>query len=287
MLRDRHDLRTLAYLAATIGLFVYQWTRPGLINPWLYPLSLLLAFTAAVISHNHNHVGLWRWRPLNLLTSYVIGFFYGFPAFAWVPTHNQNHHRFNNSPGDLSISPVVFRRNHLAALAIYPPVTELAKFGLLMRHMRSLEGRRLWGALSEYAVFGGLLALCFALDLRKALVLVILPQIFAKYAIQCVRYFQHIDCAPQSEWDHSRNFVGPVVNALLFNNGFHTVHHHHPGVHWSKLPALHASCAYRISLAFRQRSLPGWFAEVFVLDPGRVWLRRHPAGSSGLSSRHR
>jgi hypothetical protein len=72
VLPDRHELTTLAYLAATIGLFVYQWTRPGLFNPWLYPLSLFLSFTAAVISHNHNHVGLWRWPPLNLVTSYAI-----------------------------------------------------------------------------------------------------------------------------------------------------------------------------------------------------------------------
>jgi beta-carotene hydroxylase len=274
MLRHRSDLKTLAYLAATLGLFVYQWTRPGLFNPWLYPLSLLLSLTAAVISHNHNHVALWRWRPLNLLTSYVIGFFYGFPAFAWVPTHNQNHHRFNNSPGDLSISPVLFRRNHLLALAVYPPVTEVAQVALLWRYMRTLRGRRLWGALSEYAVFGGLVALCFVVDVHKAVALVVLPQVFAKYGIQCIGYFQHIGCEPASKWDHSRNFVGQPVNALLFNNGFHTVHHHHPGVHWSELPALHAAFAKCIDASLQQKSLPAWFARVFVLDPGRAWFRR-------------
>ncbi len=172
---------------------------------------------------------------------------------------------------------MLFRRTHLAALAIYPPVTELAQFQLLVSYMRGLERlARLWGALSEYAVFGALVALCFVLDRPQGGGFggPAPPRIFSKYVIQCVGYFQHIDCAPQSEWDHSRNFVGPVVNALLFNNGFHTVHHHHPGVHWSKLPVVHQSCAYRIDLALRQPSLPGWFAQVFFLEPGRAWIRR-------------
>src|ERR1700722_20247194 len=70
-MRYRADIRTLAYLAACIGLFAYQWHyAPGLANWYLYPLSLLLAYTAAVMSHNQNHLPMWgKNRVANLLTN--------------------------------------------------------------------------------------------------------------------------------------------------------------------------------------------------------------------------
>lgn len=37
-------------------------------------------------------------------------------------------------------------------------------------------------------------------------------------------------------WNGARNFVGPVINYLTFNNGYHTIHHMYPTMHWSRLP---------------------------------------------------
>src|SRR5262249_38972172 len=42
-----------------------------------------------------------------------------------------------------------------------------------------------------------------------------------------------------SEYNHSRNFVGKFVNWWTYNNGYHTIHHVEPGLHWSLLPAEH------------------------------------------------
>ena len=30
--------------------------------------------------------------------------FYGFPTFAWIPTHNLNHHKYVNKAGDATIT---------------------------------------------------------------------------------------------------------------------------------------------------------------------------------------
>src|SRR6266436_574128 len=104
MLRYAADRRTLGYLAVTAILSVANW-KIGRVHPVLYPATLFMFFTSAVISHNHNHLGIWRSKWLNLATSYVIALFYGHPAVAWVPTHNQVHHKLNNKPGDRSRSP--------------------------------------------------------------------------------------------------------------------------------------------------------------------------------------
>src|SRR5438874_13590359 len=117
MLRYRADRRTLAYLALTTLLTAVNWTL-GAVHPVLYPATLFMFFTTAVISHNHNHLGTWRSKALNLLTSYWIAIFYGHTAIALVPTHNHVHHKLNNRPGDRSGSPKCLEGNHLAALSV-------------------------------------------------------------------------------------------------------------------------------------------------------------------------
>jgi fatty acid desaturase len=105
----------------------------------------------------------------------------------------------------------------------------------------------------------------FLLGWRKALLFYLVPQQFALFTIQIFNYVQHIDCEQGSEWNHSRNFVSPLLNALLFNNGYHTVHHLKPGVHWSAIPALHQQHAAKIHPDLLRRSWWRFMANVFVL----------------------
>jgi beta-carotene hydroxylase len=269
MLRYAADRRTVAYLAATGALTVINW-RVGTVQPLLYSAAIFMFFTSAVISHNHNHLALWRSKPLNLLTSYVIAMFYGHPAIAWVPTHNQVHHRLNNRPGDSSRSPKWFQRNHLAALLVYPTLTNLAQTDDIKSFLRDLyrrDRRAFWSAASEYAVFFGTMGLLLVLDWRKTLLFLVIPQQAALFAIQCVNYLQHVETDSFSDWNHSRNFVGPVLNALLFNNGYHTVHHLKPGVHWSQLPELHREHAHKIDPALLQRSWLRYVGYTYFVRP--------------------
>jgi fatty acid desaturase len=269
VLRYTADIRTLAYLCVTVGLSIVQWNLDR-VNPFLYGLALFMAVTTAVISHNHNHVGLWKWRPANLLTSYVIALYYGMPAVVWVPTHNQVHHKLNFGPGDSSRGPKGFKRNHLLALLVYPSLTGAAQMPEIINYMRELrrrDTRAFLSALSEFIVFFGVMALLFALDWRKALLFFLIPQQFALFVIQVFNYVQHVETDIGSEWNHSRNFVSPVLNALLFNNGYHTVHHWKPGVHWSQTPALHAAHAHEIHPELQVKSWWGYMAYTYLLRP--------------------
>ena len=54
------------------------------------------------------------------------------------------------------------------------------------------------------------------LDWQKALFLIVIPQQFALFAILLFNYMQHIHADEESEYNHSRNFVGPMLNTLLF-----------------------------------------------------------------------
>jgi fatty acid desaturase len=212
---------------------------------------------------------MWKNRWLNLLTNYWIGMLFGSSAIGWVPTHNQNHHKYNNTDGDLSISPRFFKGDHLLSVLVYPTITNISQGPAILSYMgqaRRNNPRLFWEALSEYAVRWSLLGLALFLNWKKAIVLVLLPQQFSLFTIQAFNYFQHIGCDPDSEWNHSRNIVGFWTNALLFNNGIHTVHHFKPGVHWSELPKLHAEHAHKIDPSLNERAIIPFIVRRYVFS---------------------
>lgn len=47
-------------------------------------------------------------------------------------------------------------------------------------------------------------------------------QVLAKDMIVTLNLLQHDGCDPHSPVNHSRNFVGPILNFLCFNNGART-----------------------------------------------------------------
>ncbi len=269
MLRYRSDIRSIAYLAFAAALFFWQWHQPGLANWWLYPLSLFMSLTAAIMAHNQNHLPMWKNRWLNLLTNYWIGMLFGSSAIGWVPTHNQNHHKYNNTEGDLSISPRFFKGDHLLSVLVYPTITNLSQAPAItsyIKQARRNNPRLFWEALSEYAVRWALLGLALFINWKKAIVLILIPQQFSLFTIQAFNYFQHIGCDPESEWNHSRNIVGFWTNALLFNNGIHTVHHFKPGVHWSELPKLHAEHAHKIDPSLNEPTMIPFIVRRYIFS---------------------
>jgi beta-carotene hydroxylase len=268
MLRHSADRRTLVFLALAAALPIVQWTLTGF-NPLLYGLSLFMGITVAVMSHNHNHLSIWKSKPLNLLTSWAISIHYGHPAIGWVPTHNQNHHKYNNkAPEDLSAAPFFFKGNHILSLLIYPTATSIKQTSEIRRYLSDLwrrDRKAYWFAISEYVVFFGFMIAAFLINWRNALLYYLIPQQVALFVIQAFNYLQHVELDHQSAWNHSRNFVSPVLNALLFNNGYHTVHHFKPGVHWSQTPKLHAEHEAKIHPDLKVRSWWAFIFKTFVL----------------------
>jgi fatty acid desaturase len=114
----------------------------------------------------------------------------------------------------------------------------------------------------EYAVFFSVMIALFIFDWRKALLFSVLPQQIALFSIQHFNYLQHIETDSLSEHGHSRNFTGGLLNFLLFNNGYHTIHHLRPGLHWSQTPSGHAKIASEIP------------ERLLVNNLGLYWLRR-------------
>jgi fatty acid desaturase len=242
MLRYSADRKALLYMAVITLLLPLQWIQAEF-NVLLFCLACFMAVPVSVMAHNHNHLGIWKNKTLNRLTDYWLTVFYGFPAFGWIPTHNMNHHKENNREGDYTITYRFTEANNLLTLITYPTISGIYQQKpireYLMKQWHTNRGR-FWFYASQYAVLVLALGVAFALDWKKALLYLVVPQQIALYSVLIFNYVQHVHCDEESKINHSRNFVGWFLNAYLFNNGFHTIHHEQPGLHWSKAPEMHA-----------------------------------------------
>jgi fatty acid desaturase len=268
LLTNRADRRTLGYMIVTTALLVVQWNLAA-VQPLLYAWLLFMAVAVAVIAHNHNHVPIWRSRGLNILTDYWLTLFYGFPAFVWIPTHNKNHHLLNNKMGDYTRTYRLSEKNNLLTLLSYPSVSSYFQQEPVVRHLKTLwasNRTKFYLAISQYLVLGLYYALALLLNWKKALLFIVIPHQVALFSILTFNYVQHVHMDEESEFNHSRNFVG-FINVVLFNNGFHTVHHNSPGLHWSQTPAAQKAIEGRIDPSLNERSFCWYMLRVYLLAP--------------------
>ncbi len=270
------DYRLLFWMFVLLPLVpIVALLKPS-ISPWLLCVGLYFAYCVGIASHCHNHCPVFKSRRANRLYSVWLSIFYGAPAFAWIPTHNQNHHKYTNGPGDLTQTSRYARRDSLWVALTYPLASSIYQLPSLRaylaaaRHQRPREFRSMLTQIAAiFLVHGGYLALAVQLHgWRWGLVAFAcgmgIPTAFASWSMMFTNYVQHVGCNADSEHDHSRNFVSPLLNWFVFDAGFHTVHHEHPGTHWSEYRALHDCRSAAISPELNQHSIFGYCWDTYV-----------------------
>lgn len=264
MLRFKADIRSLLYMAITTALFIWQWQNG--FNIWLYIVYLHLAVAVSVMTHNHNHLNMWKNKYLNKLTDWWLTVFYGIPIFCWIPTHNKNHHKHNNKPVDYTITYRKSEDNTLFTLLSYPSMSSYyqMKDGIIpyMKELYKKDRSTFNDYITQLVVLVLWIGTFAILDWQKAILYVVIPQQFSGYFVMLFNYVQHVHADEESQWNHSRNFMG--VNLFLFNNGYHTAHHIKAGVHWSEVPKLHDQIKHNIDPVLIEKSFWGYIFRVYV-----------------------
>jgi fatty acid desaturase len=277
MLRYRADVKTLCFVAVYFALVAYQWVAApshlGLAIP-LVVLTCWFSFFGAVATHNTVHCPVFKQRGMNRLFQVILTLTYGHPVSAYVPGHNLSHHRFTQSRRDvMRTSKVRFRYNALNGLLFMSTVgTDIFRGEL--KYFRAMYRRNpVWfrQMIVEAAVLAGVTIALIVLDWRKFLLYGFLPHQYAAWGIITMNYLQHDGCDERSQYNHSRNFVGKLVNWWTYNNGFHTIHHESPGLHWSLAPQAHAErIAPFIHPNLDQPSLPAYLFRTFAWPAKRL-----------------
>jgi len=286
-LRYEADRRTLLWALGFLpSAAIAQFAFPVLAG-YLFPISAYLAYSAGVIAHNHNHVATFTGKRANALFAAFISFFYGYPVFAWIPTHNRNHHRYVNRPGDATLTSQRHSANTLFAACKFFFASSASQGPLIadfLRRARRYAPRSYARYVLQYVVvYGGhasaFLLACAWHGLRQGAFVYAsalgVPAFGALWGLMFTNYVQHVDCDAESKWNHSRNFVSPWMNYLLFDNGFHTAHHNRPGLHWSLLHDAHARISRHIDPRLNESSIFGYVAKTYLLRLRRVGDYEH------------
>jgi beta-carotene hydroxylase len=276
-LRHSADVRTLVW---AFGLFpavaLVQYVRPELAG-WLLPLGLYVGFSAGVFSHNQNHCPTFTSRRANSIYAAWISFFYGYPTFAWIPTHNLNHHKFVDRAGDATITWRYSKNNTWFVASTYFFVSAYFQSDPIKEYIAKARASKpdlFRQVVLQYSVVllghAAMVALAVSLHGPKTGAFVyisafLLPALFGLWSMMFINYVQHVHCDPWSKHNHSRNFVSKVSNWLVFNNGLHAAHHENAGLHWSKLPEAHAKIASFIDPALLRSSIFGYCFKVYLL----------------------
>lgn len=220
--------------------------------------------------HNHVHVNIFKVTALNVLYDYWLTIFYGYAVFAWISTHNKNHHVYNNREGDFAPSYIVSEKNNLFTFLSYPAVSgsvqQKVNFDYL-KHLWHSDRQRCLYYISQFVVLLAVTIGALVIDWKKGLLYVVVPQQISLNMVLLFNYLQHIQCDEESKFNHSRNIVSPVMNFFMFNNGYHTVHHQKPLAHWSELKDLHAKIAHRMDPRLSERSFVWMIIRMYLLAP--------------------
>ena len=279
MLKYNADIKTLLYIAITTTLFGIQ-LHYGF-NWVVYIIYLHFAVSVSVITHNHNHINIWTKKWLNILTDWWLTVFYGMPIFAWIPTHNRNHHRYNNKEGDTTRTYRHSENNDFVSMIQYPSISGYNQMreGVIpyMKELKEKNVSQYRQNLAQLFVLILWLAAFFIWNWKKALLYVFIPQQTSQFMVILFNYVQHVHADEESEYNHSRNFMG--VNFFLFNNGYHTIHHMRASMHWSETPEAHKKIEHLISPDLIESSFWGYLGRTYILS---IFMPRYRSESRRL-----
>jgi fatty acid desaturase len=236
--------------------------------PWwlIAPLWVLVLYGrtfAAFVQHNHAHLSVFNWAPLNFAYDVLLAQNTGYPTSLWELHHNRGHHRHFLDP-----------ERDVAAIT-YPGTTQVmsrsmyALRGNLRIHRDAIrigraEGRAQKRTLlpklaMETALQTLITALLLAWNWQFALAFVVLPNFLSAYLIWWQSYPHHHEMPCTSIYDGSMTVESRGYNRVTFNIGHHTAHHEKPTLHWSLLPARTAEIRTRIHPAcFRDSHETVW-----------------------------
>ncbi len=272
LLRDPADRRQVGLVLAYNALLALMFTLPAMRTLPCLVAACLLSFINAIVIHNCLHQGIFHSSRLNSAWRMLLSFGALYPASANIASHNLVHHQFDDDgQPDWADSGWVRFKWDLLNILHFPNVAGPNTFEGVSRWAKQVGKDEFRKQYVREQVFAfGLTGVLLALDFWTALFFVVVPQLWGARGILRINIIQHDGCDIESEWNHSRNFVGRFLNWWICNNGYHTIHHNRAAIHWSKLPEWHAKeCAPRLHASLAERSMFAYLVRRYLFGFGR------------------
>jgi fatty acid desaturase len=235
----------LGHIACWLGLLAAGLLVPAATN-WYLAVPLIATLTMLNFSitigvlHMHTHRPLFVSRRANRVIDVLCCMPAALTAAEMREVHILNHHRYNDGPGDVTSTDG--REQGLRAVWYWIPS------GLIVKNhaVRTLfaanpspgrRKRRHQFMLDIMLVVALIVATAWVTDTTRFTLFYWIPFIVTQVNSG---YFAWLTHAPARVFaddpSKSTNTVGNWLNFFIFNQGYHSVHHRYPGIHWSQIP---------------------------------------------------
>lgn len=195
-------------------------------------------------NHHHQHVSMFRPKALNRVLELSFALHTGATTNAWVLHHVHGHHK-NYLDQELDESRWKRNSGNTMGYVEYTLITALTAYTRAWtvgrNHPRLRKAFLTWGLITL-----ALVATLVAFKPVNGLFLFVFPMITSLLLTIAATYAHHSGLDTDDHMLASRNYTHRIRNILTGNLGYHTAHHYRQGVHWSKLPDLHAQIEDKI-----------------------------------------
>lgn len=195
-------------------------------------------------NHHHQHAPTFRFTPLNRILEFFYALHTGVTSNLWVLHHVLGHHQ---NYLDQKVDQSRWRRKNGEVMgeleySLLTTVTAYYRGYLVgLQHPKEMRVFLLYGALT-FAILAALVAY----RPGPAILLFVLPMIMGLFMTAWATYEHHAGLNTDNLFEASFNNLNKWYNLFTGNLGYHTAHHYKQGLHWSKLPQLHAKIEHNI-----------------------------------------
>jgi fatty acid desaturase len=235
----------LAHIVCWLGLLAFGLLAPAATN-WYLAVPLIVVLTLANFSltigvlHMHTHRPLFVSSLLNRTVDVLCCLPASLTAAEMREVHILNHHRYNDGPGDVTST-----EGHERGLRA---VWYWLRYGTIVRSHTvrmtftadASPGRR--KRRNEFifdltVVVTLIVVLFYVTDGTRFTLFYGIPFVVIQVNSG---YFAWLTHAPARAFaddpSKSMNTAGNWLNFFIFNQGYHSVHHRYPGIHWTQIP---------------------------------------------------
>ena len=242
------------FLLLCVDLAIYLLVDHVLVLAAWSLLSLIPKAGVCAYNHHHQHVPTFLQPVLNRALELMYFLHTGVAGNAWVLHHSLGHHlnyldqtkdesRWARDDGS--------RMGEWEYAFVTTATAYTRAWAVGARYPKQRQVFAMMIVLSAALVAG----LVWARPVPGLFIFVLTPAL-ALFGTALATYTHHSERSTADHFVASNNILQPFYNKLTGNLGFHTAHHYKPGVHWSKLPQLHAEIEPNIPrVAYTE---PGW-----------------------------
>ena len=228
------------FMLLGLGLLLPATTAWYLAVPLITILTLLNFSLTIGVLHMHTHRPLFVSRRANRVVDVLCCLPAALSAVEMREVHVLNHHRYNDGPGDVTSTDG--REKGMRAVWYWIRYGTVVKTHALRTIFAAdastgRRKRRIHFILDFTVAVGLIVAIAYVADNTRFMLFYAIPFIVTQVNIG---YFAWLTHAParvfEDDPSKSMNTVGNWLNFFIFNQGYHSVHHRYPGIHWSQIP---------------------------------------------------